>query len=106
MGRFGDEVLSARAARNAARAAFDTRLASVRQDVEARGVGGRIADKAADEALQAFELARDVADENKGVIAGTLAALALWFLREPLLAGLEKSLAALSAWIEEKDFTS
>jgi len=97
------DVLAQRALRDEARAAFDARLAGVKQDLEARSVGGRIADKAADEALQALDLARDVAAQNKGVIAGTVAALVLWFLRRPLLNGLDKALGALSDWIEEKD---
>ena len=97
------EVTALRATRDTARAAFDARLAGVKQDLAARSVGGRIADKAADEALQAIELARDVAEQNKGVIAGTLAALVLWFLRRPLLEGADKALAALLQWIEEKD---
>lgn len=76
----------ARLARNAARAAFDARLAKVRGDLEARGVGGRIADKVGEDARQALDQALDVAKESKGVIAGTVAALALWFLRHPIIA--------------------
>jgi len=97
------EVIALRGTRDEARVAFDARLAGVREDIEARSVGGRIADKAADEALEAFELARDVANQNRGVVAGTMAALVLWFLRRPLLRGLDTALDALSQWIENKD---
>jgi hypothetical protein len=76
----------ARDARNAAREAFDARLRQVRRDLQARGVGGRIADKIGEEARDALDEAIDVASESKGVIAGTIAALALWFLRHPIIA--------------------
>ena len=74
----------AKADRNAAYDAFQIRLAQVQEDLAARGVGGRIADRAG----EAMSEAADVAVEHKAVIAGTLAALAVWFLRRPLIAWL------------------
>jgi hypothetical protein len=71
----------AKAARNAAHDAYARQLAQVREDLAARGVGGRIADRAS----EAFAGAAEVANDNKGVVAGTLAALALWLLRGPII---------------------
>lgn len=76
-----------RAARTLAKADFDASLARVRGDLAARGVAGRVVDGAVEEtAGVAFE-AIDVARANKTVIAGTVAALAAWLLRRPLIAG-------------------
>jgi hypothetical protein len=67
--------------RNAAHRAVRLRLAQVQEDLAARGVGGRIADRAGEAVADAAE----VANEHKAVVAGTLAALILWFLRRPLV---------------------
>lgn len=89
------QLEEARDLRNSARARLDARLAIVRADVEARSIGGRIADKAAEEARDAMEEALTIARESKGIIAGTIAALALWFLRNPIIAWAEDMLAQL-----------
>jgi len=89
------QLEEARDLRNSARARFDARIAIVRADVEARSIGGRIADKAAEEARDAMEEALTIARESKGIIAGTIAALALWFLRNPIIAWAEDMLAQL-----------
>lgn len=73
-----------KANRKAARGLFDSRLAQVKADLAARSVPGRIKAKATDEAAKAIEQGVAVARESKGIIAGTMAALALWFFREPL----------------------
>ena len=65
-----------RANRDAARSLFDANLKQLRADLEARGVGGRIADKAKAETTEALAQGLEIAAESKGVIAGTLAALA------------------------------
>lgn len=78
-----------RANRSAARGLFDANLQQVRADLEARGVGGRIADKAKSEVTEAMAQGLEIAAESKGVIAGTVAALALWFFRAPLIAALQ-----------------
>ncbi len=80
------KLAEARAARDAARAAFDAQLAQLRGDPEARSIGGRIAERLGEDARAAFHQALDVASESKGVIAGTITALALWFLRNPIIA--------------------
>jgi hypothetical protein len=71
----------AKAARNAAHRSFHTQFAQVKEDLAARGVGGRIADRAG----EALAEAAGIASENKGVVAGTIAALAAWFMRRPIV---------------------
>ncbi|MEQ1542104.1 MAG: hypothetical protein HOO94_00855 [Novosphingobium sp.] len=82
-------LMEDRSTRNAARGVFDTNLAQVKADLEARSIPGRIADKADREVREAIAAGLDVASESKGIIAGTLAALVLWFFREPVLAQLK-----------------
>jgi len=82
-----------RAVRRAARGLFDRRLAQVKADLAARGVGGRIKAKAQDQAFKALDQGLAVASESKGIIAGTVAALGLWFARKPLLSSLRRLFA-------------
>ena len=79
-------LAEARQARDAARATFDANLAQVKDDLAARGVGGRVADRLGEDARTVLGEALDIAGESKGVIAGTVAMLALWFLRQPIIA--------------------
>lgn len=80
------ELQRTRAARNALKSDLETRIGIVKSDVAARGVGGRIADSATESAQDILDEAMAVADENRAVVAGTIAALAIWFLRTPLIA--------------------
>ena len=76
-----------RANRNAARRVFSERLERIKADVEARGIGARVAGTMAEEVSGAVDMGLDVARERKGLIAGTLGALLLWNFRQPLIAG-------------------
>lgn len=78
------DVLAARAVRDAARTAFDSRVTALKEDLAERGIGTRIADDLLEKANQGLAEAIEIADSNRGVIAGTIAALALWLLRRPL----------------------
>jgi hypothetical protein len=75
-----------RATRNAARGVFETHLARLRGDVEAHGgIVGKAKDEAGKRLLDAGKQGLAIAGESKGIIAGTLAALGLWFFRKPLI---------------------
>ena len=87
-----DRLAKDRTTREAALLAFNANLAQVRRDLEARGIGGRIADQASMEVRAGIDEALAIADDNKGIVAATIAALALWFLRIPLIAGLRSLL--------------
>jgi hypothetical protein len=80
------QLEQARAARNTAHRAFRARLAQIDEDLSARGIGGRLADRAGEALAEAV----DVANENRAVVAGTLAALALWLFRRPLIAWMRR----------------
>lgn len=86
MSELASRLAEHRAARNAARTAHDANLAQVKVDLAARSIGGRIADKARDDALDLADEALAVARESKGIIAGAVGALALWFLRDQVIA--------------------
>lgn len=73
-----------RTRRNSARGRFEAGLAQVRADLAARGLGGRAKAEAARQARGALDQGLAIAKESKGIIAGTVAALGLWFLREPI----------------------
>ena len=70
--------------RRAARQLFDAGLAQVKSDLSARGIGGRIKDGAIQKADEAVLHGIAVANENKPIVAGTIALLLVWLLRNPL----------------------
>lgn len=86
----GIQLAAAKRAREAAHSAFETQLAQVRADLAARGIGGRVADRVSETAAKVADEAIVVADENKGVIAGTIAALVAWCLRKPIGRGVSQ----------------
>ena len=77
-----------KALRDAALAVFQADLKFIRQDLDTRGIGGRIADRLGDATLDMVDEAADYAEGNKGQIAAALAAIVLWFARAPILHGL------------------
>lgn len=76
-----------RANRDAARRVFSKRLERIKADIEARGIGSRVAGTMVEEVSGAVDMGLDVARERKGLIAGTIGALLLWVFRQPLIAG-------------------
>lgn len=76
-----------RANRDAARRVFGTRLERIKADLEARGIGSRVAGTMVEEVSGAVDMGLDVARERKGLIAGTIGALLVWIFRQPLIAG-------------------
>jgi hypothetical protein len=88
----GQKLQKARASRDAAKDALTSRVDVLREDLEARGIGGRIADKVtADAADAAYEVV-DVVRSNLPVVAGTLLALIVWVFRHPILALFHKAI--------------
>ena len=92
MSKLADQVITTRAARNVAMAEIEERIARVKGDREEHGIGGRIADAVSEATREAFDEAMKVADESKGIIAGTAALLVIWFLRNPVITWLENTL--------------
>ena len=92
MSRAAQQLADARSARDGARAQFEASLAQLRGDNDEQSIGARVTERLGDDARAAFHQALDVAGESKGIIAGTIAALALWFLRHPIIAWAEHML--------------
>lgn len=72
----------------AARALRDEALAIVLADLElakAESSPARIKERAIDEAVVMIDTVRDVANDNKTIIAAVVAALTGWFFRGPLI---------------------
>ena len=86
MSRLSREVQTARDRRDVARALFDQRAATVKGDLAAKGIGARIAEDISGKASAGLAEAKDIASSHRGIIAGTIVALVLWFLRRPLIA--------------------
>lgn len=74
-----------RALRNAARALFEADIAHLRASLAGRSISSRIVDRIGEGASEVLDEAIEVADNNKGVIATLLAAIVLWFARQPIL---------------------
>ncbi|MGF7152806.1 hypothetical protein [Novosphingobium gossypii] len=85
MGKQAAQVLADRAARDAAKAKFDGHYQALKTDMAERGIGGRIADEAAERARLMFDEAVAVVEDHPAAVGGTLAAIVLWFLRNPII---------------------
>lgn len=83
------DVMAARDDRDTARDTLNARRDAFRDDAGEHGVAGRIADDLSERARDAFDEAVAIADDNRAIVAGTLAALVVWFLRNPIIAALE-----------------
>ncbi len=92
MSKAEKQLAAARATRDQAKGEFDASLAQLRGDPAEQTIGGRVAERLKEDAAAALHQALDIAGESKGIITGTVAALALWFLRHPLIAWAEHML--------------
>lgn len=79
------QVLADRAARDAAKVRLDDHYQALKADLQQRGLSGRMADEAMERAKLMFDEGVTLVEENPAVIGGTLAALVLWLLRNPII---------------------
>jgi hypothetical protein len=77
-----------KALRDSALAVFQADLRFIREDLSARSVAGRIADRLGDSALDMVDEAVDYAEHNKGRVAAAVTAAIVWFARTPILHGI------------------
>lgn len=91
-------LIAARALRNAAWDLVCEDIALLKQGLIDRPVGQRVKDRANEELADAIEVARDIASENKAVVAGTVLALVGWILRGPILRGINAGVRRLNMW--------
>lgn len=73
-----------RAARDAARQAFDERLGRAKVDLQPTALKQRVVADAKVKAMALATEAIEIANDSRGVVIGTGAALALWLARRPL----------------------
>lgn len=71
--------------RDSARALVEADIQHLRTDIARRGIGARIFDRAKEGAVDLYEDAVDIAEDNKGALAALVAAVLVWFARNPIL---------------------
>ena len=84
MSKAEDRFAEVRAARDAARDAFDRQLARARTDLQPAAIRKRIVADARHKAMEVATEAIEIANDSRGVVIATGAALALWLARKPI----------------------
>jgi hypothetical protein len=92
VGTASQDLDAARAARNQAKRRLDSRVALAREDLAPGAIAGRAADDLKRMAQDTLDEAVEIADGNRTVVAGTIAALLLWLLRKPILSLIDDGL--------------
>jgi hypothetical protein len=93
MSRGAKQLAQARTARDESKASFDGQMEQLRGDLEVQSIGERIKQRLLHDARAGFYRAADVASESKGLIAGILVVLTLWFMRQPIIAWFKRQKA-------------
>lgn len=75
-----------RALRDAALALVKADAIHLKQDLANRGIGARVIDRVNEGAVDLFEDATEIADDNRGILFMLLSAVLLWFARNPIIA--------------------
>ena len=70
--------------RDAARALVEADIQNLRADLSFKGLGERAVDRLTEGASEVYDEAIEVAADNKGALAAIVAALLLWFARNPI----------------------
>ncbi|KHL25994.1 hypothetical protein PK98_05405 [Croceibacterium mercuriale] len=79
-----------RALRDAAKRLLDADIAFIREDLGQRSAGGRVADRAADAALDIADDALNFAREHRTAFVAVAAVIVAWFARRPICKGLSQ----------------
>ena len=74
-----------RAMRDAARTVLLADLEHARASFSAKGIADRVGGRIGDGAKDVLEVAKEQADDNRGILAAIIGAILLWIAREPLL---------------------
>ncbi|MXO90179.1 hypothetical protein [Pontixanthobacter aquaemixtae] len=61
-------------------------ISHVKADFSAKSIGSRFATRMSEGAVDVFDEAVEAADSNKGVLTTLIAAIVLWFARNPIMA--------------------
>lgn len=95
-----EQISDDRELRGEAREVLTERFEGLKTALAEKGIPARARDAALDKAKATGREAVAVARENRGVIGGTLALLALWFLRKPLIEQSRRHLPRLGGFIQ------
>ncbi len=79
------QLIEDRMVRNAAKAVLRADIAHIKADLRGKGLGARVGDRVTEGAVDVLEQATALADDNKGVLATLVAAVVIWFARNPIL---------------------
>ena len=80
------QMLADRYLRDSARALVDADIQHIKADFAHKGLGQRAMDRVTEGAMDLYEEAIEVAEDNKGALAALIAAVVVWFARNPILA--------------------
>ncbi|UVI38795.1 hypothetical protein [Qipengyuania spongiae] len=78
-------MIADRRVRDAAKAVLDADLSNLKSNLSQKGVGARAADRVKHGARDVYDEAAEITSEHTGVVAAILAAVVLWFARNPIL---------------------
>lgn len=100
-----EQIVADRAAREAAKAQVTQRFSALKGTLAEKGIGRRVSDHAAGKIKAVADEAVDVVCASKGIIAGTVGLLGIWFLRRPIAAQARRWWPLLKArWDKENDW--
>lgn len=71
--------------RDSAKALVEADFEHIKADFGAKGLGERAMDRVTEGAMDLYEEALELAEDNKGALAALVAAIVVWFARNPLL---------------------
>ncbi len=78
-------MLEDRYLRDSARALVEADIEHLKSDFAHKGLAERAIDRVKEGATDLYEEAVDVADDNKGALAALVAAIVVWFARNPIM---------------------
>ena len=78
------QLIEDRHLRDSARVLVEASVENVRSEFSGGGLAGRAKDRLTDGATEVYDEAVNVAADNKGALAAIVAALVMWFARNPL----------------------
>lgn len=85
------QLLQDRALRDAARELVKADVSHVRSDLTAQGLASRFATRMSEGASDLYDEAVETAQNNRGVLMTLIAAVALWFARNPIMSLLDEN---------------
>ena len=74
--------------RDSAKALLDADIQHLKNDLSRKGIGERMVDRVKEGATDLYEEAVDIAEDNQGALTALIAAIVVWFARNPILSAL------------------